>query len=327
MKKQKTKTPNLLIQKVSPLSHQGQSTRPSKQKKDVKKVKAKVISQTDLPVSYPTTPPAHQDLLKAYLMEVRKYPVLSLDEERKLAIKYFEEKDLEAARQLVRANLRFVIKIATEYARLGSKMIDLIQEGNVGLMHAVREYNPYKGVRLISYAVWWIRGYIREYLLKNYSQIKIATTRSQKKLFYNLQNEINKLEAQGYQPNIKLLSQKLNVPEKDVKTMQVRMSSKEVSLDHPLIQHSELPLQNLDQQIQPTDEMLALKEELSLLQEHIEKVRPHLNEKELYLLDHRFLSDRPQTLQQIGKKYKISRERVRQIEHGLLQKLRSSFSV
>lgn len=292
-------------------------------KKIIKKVKAEVIDNKHLPASDKKIP-AHQDILNAYLMEVRKYPVLSLEEERYLAIKYFEEKDTDAASQLVKSNLRFVIKIATEYSRLGSKMIDLIQEGNIGLMHAVREYNPYKGVRLITYAVWWIRGHIREYLLKNHSQVKIATTQAQKKIFYNLQNEINKLESEGFQPTVKLLSQRLNVPEKDVKTMQVRMASKDVSLEQPFKETSQI--QSLNKQITPTDEILALQENLSLLKDHIEEIRPHLNEKELYILDHRFLSDTPLTLNQVGQKYGITRERVRQIEKRLLIKLRKSFS-
>lgn len=296
--------------------------------KSIQHVKATIVSDDKLPAHSKSHLPAHQDILMAYLMEVRKHPILSQAEEKSLAIKYFETKDAEAASQLVKANLRFVIKIATEYSRLGSKMIDLIQEGNVGLMHAVREYNPYKGVRLITYAVWWIRGYIKEYLLKNYSQVKIATTQSQKKLFYNLQKEIRKLETEGFQPTVKLLSQRLAVPEKDVKTMQLRMSSQEVPIHHPLTMTENSHIQNSiddDSNENAIDENLALKEQLSLLKNHIDEIRPHLNDKELYILDHRFLSDHPLTLSQIGQTYQISKERVRQIEKQLLQKLRKSF--
>lgn len=286
----------------------------------------KALSQSLVPQSLP---PAHRDLLNAYLVEVRKYPLLTAQEEKRLAIKYFEEGDADAASSLVKANLRFVIKIAAEYLRFGSKLIDLIQEGNIGLMHAVREYNPYKGVRLTSYAVWWIRGYIKEYLLKNYSPIKIATTSSQRKIFYNLQKEIKKLESEGFQPTTKLLSQRLDVPEKDVKTMQVRMASKPISLDELLDRKggSQTRLIDLDSSLEDSmDSSLALKENLALLSDRIDKTRPLLNEKELYILDKRLLADQSLTLKEVGDVYGITRERVRQIEHRLIQKLRQSFN-
>ena len=275
-------------------------------------------------------PPIQKDLLKAYLMEVKRYPLLNPEEEKRLAIKYFEEGDTDAASALVKANLRFVIKIAAEYFKFGSKLIDLIQEGNIGLIHAVKEYNPYKGVRLISYAVWWIRGYIKEYLLKNYSQVKIATTQSQRKIFYNLQNEIKKLELEGFQPTTKLLSQRLDVPEKDVEVMQIRMASKPVSLDADLSRSGDSHIRLIDMQAsgkpeESIDESLSLKEELASLKKHIHQIRPLLNKKELYILDNRLLSDNSMTLKEVGDVYGITRERVRQIENRLIQKLRQSF--
>ena len=263
-------------------------------------------------------------------MEVKKYPLLTPEEEKRFAIKYFEEGDTDAASSLVKANLRFVIKIAAEYFKFGSKLIDLIQEGNIGLIHAVREYNPYKGVRLISYAVWWIRGYIKEYLLKNYSQVKIATTQSQRKIFYNLQSETQKLELEGFQPTTKLLSQRLDVPEKDVKTMKARMASKPLSLDATLGKSGDshtrlIDIQTSDRSVDSLDEFLSLKEELATLTKHIHQIRPFLNEKELYILDNRLLSDQPLTLKEVGDEYGITRERIRQIETRLIQKLRQSF--
>ena len=277
-------------------------------------------------------PPVQKDLLKAYLMEVKKYPLLSPEEEKRLAIKYFEEGDTDAASSLVKANLRFVIKIAAEYFKFGSKLIDLIQEGNIGLIHAVKEYNPYKGVRLTSYAVWWIRGYIKEYLLKNYSPVKIATTQSQRKIFYNLQNEIKKLELEGFQPTTKLLSQRMDVPEKDVETMKARMASKPVSLDATLGRSGDSHVRLIDMQVgekseDSIDESLSLKEELASLKKHIHQIRPFLNEKELYILDNRLLSDKSMTLKEVGDVYGITRERVRQIENRLIQKLRESFEL
>ncbi len=271
-------------------------------------------------------PPAHKDLLRTYLIEVRKYPLLSPEEEKRLAIKYFEERDAEAASQLVKANLRFVIKIAMEYFKFGAKLIDVIQEGNIGLMHAVREYNPYKGVRLTSYAVWWIKGYIKEYLLKNYSQVKIATTHSQRKLFYNLQNEINQLESKGFEPTNRLLSQRLDVPEKEVETMKVRMASQPIYLDAPSKnqQGHLIDRQAGEDQASSIDEILALKEQLALLKNHIDKIKPSLNEKELYILNKRLLADQSLTLKEVGDFYGITRERVRQIESHLIEKLRQS---
>ena len=284
-----------------------------------------------LPSHTKSLPPVQQDTLKAYLMEVKKYPLLTPEEEKRLAIKYFEEGDRDAASSLVRANLRFVIKIAAEYFKFGPKLIDLIQEGNIGLIHAVKEYNPYKGVRLTSYAVWWIRGYIKEYLLRNYSPVKIATTQSQRKIFYNLQNETKKLELEGFQPTTKLLSQRLDVPEKDVETMKVRMASKPISLDATLDKSGDSHIRLIDMQTgerseDSLDEFLSSKEELASLKKHIRQIRPFLNEKELYILDKRLLSDPPLTLKEVGDKYGITRERVRQIETRLIQKLRQSFN-
>ena len=312
-------TPKSLSDKQSQKSHK------------IKEINPKITkNKSHLPSYTEKLPPAQKDILKAYLMEVKKYPLLTPEEEKRLAIKYFEEGDTDAASSLVKANLRFVIKIAAEYFKFGSKLIDLIQEGNIGLIHAVREYNPYKGVRLISYAVWWIRGYIKEYLLKNYSQVKIATTQSQRKIFYNLQSETQKLELEGFQPTTKLLSQRLDVPEKDVKTMKARMASKPLSLDATLGKSGDshtrlIDIQTSDRSVDSLDEFLSLKEELATLTKHIHQIRPFLNEKELYILDNRLLSDQPLTLKEVGDEYGITRERIRQIETRLIQKLRQSF--
>ncbi|HRO67101.1 MAG TPA: sigma-70 family RNA polymerase sigma factor, partial [Pseudobdellovibrionaceae bacterium] len=145
--------------------------------------------------------PSSTDPFVLYMNEVRKYPVLSREEEQVIAKKYFDTKDPEAAQALVKANLRFVVKVAAEYSKFGAKLIDLVQEGNVGLMHAVREFNPYKGNRLITYAVWWIRGYIQEYLMRQYSLVRIGTTQTQRRLFYQLQKQKEALEAMGDHPD------------------------------------------------------------------------------------------------------------------------------
>src|SRR3989338_8670188 len=169
-----------------------------------------------------------------YIQEVLRYPMLSRDEEFELAVHYWKNKDLEAAHKLVTSNLRFVIKIANEYANYGLKLMDVVQEGNMGLMRAVKTYNPYKNTRLITYAVWWIRSYIHDYIQRNWSLVKIGTTQAQRKLFYKLQKEKQKLDQYDLEASPKLLAQKLGVREKDVIEMDQRMHSRDISLDAPL---------------------------------------------------------------------------------------------
>ena len=265
------------------------------------------------------------DPVAKYLMEIRKYPLLDREQEKALAIKYYETKDPASAEKLVTANLRFVVKVASEYSKFGAKMIDLIQEGNVGLMHAVKEFNPYKGVRLITYAVWWIRGYIREYLMKQYSMVRIGTTAAQKKLFYKLQKEQEALEQMGVENTVALLSGRLGVSEKDVVDMQKRMNHRDVSLDQPLSEDGDVRLMDLQSEVDPhlVDEELGRREELSALQAQIEELRPELSERELELLEERLLADDPLTLQEIGERHGVSREAVRQMEVRLMEKLKN----
>lgn len=265
------------------------------------------------------------DPLVMYLNEIRRYKVLTREEEMALAKKYFESKDPEAAQALVKANLRFVVKIAAEYSKFGSKMIDLIQEGNVGLMHAVREFNPYKGARLITYAVWWIRGYIQEFLMRQYSMVRIGTTQNQRKLFYQLQKEKDALDAMGIEPNAALISSRLGIPEDEVRDMTMRMSGRDVSLDRPVDEDSGTSLGDLqrNQSDQPLDEALAHNEQLEILKQKIEEIRPELSEREKIILDERILNDDPLTLQEIGEKHGITREAVRQMEARLMKKIKA----
>lgn len=264
------------------------------------------------------------DPLVMYLNEIRRYRVLTREEEMALAKKYFENKDPEAAEALVKANLRFVVKVAAEYSKFGAKMIDLIQEGNVGLMHAVREFNPYKGARLITYAVWWIRGYIQEFLMRQYSLVRIGTTQNQRKLFYQLQKEKDALDAMGIEPNAALISERLGIPEDEVRDMAMRMSGRDISLDRPLDDDSGSSLGDFqkNESDQPLDEQLARAEQLSLLREKIEDLRPHLSDREKIILDERILNDEPLTLQEIGEKYGITREAVRQMESRVMKKIK-----
>jgi RNA polymerase sigma-32 factor len=267
------------------------------------------------------------DPMTLYLASIRKYPLLTREQEHKLALRYYEHKDPEAAQALVTSNLRFVIKVAAEYSKFGAKLIDLIQEGNIGLMHAVREFNPYRGVRLITYAVWWIRGYIQEYLMKQYSLVRIGTTQTQRKLFYQLQKEKKHLEALGENPDYSELSAKLGISVEEIEQMRNRLSGRDISLDKPLDESTKATLGDLqtNSEIRALDEDLALKEYLTVLKNKLEEIRPELSDREKIILDERLLSDAPLTLQEIGSKYGITREAVRQMETRVLKKIKIKF--
>lgn len=269
------------------------------------------------------------DPLARYLAEVRQYPLLTKEQEKKLAIQYFEQKDPSAAEKLVTSNLRFVVKIAAEYTKFGARLIDLVQEGNVGLMHAVKEFNPYKGARLITYAVWWIRGYIQEYLMRQYSLVRIGTTANQRKLFYQLQKEKEKLEKMGFSQDIKQLSGKLGIDQDEIEEMQKRLSGRDVSLDQPLSDDG-TGSRMIDLQQQSgsdnVDEQLGHAEELNILKETIEQMRDQLSEKEKIILENRLLADEPLTLQELGDRFGTTREAVRQIENRLIQKLKAAYT-
>lgn len=284
-----------------------------------------------LPTIVSDTAVRSRDPLTTYLNEIRKYPVLSREEEAKLAKRYYETKDPEAAQALVRANLRFVVKIAAEYARFSSRMIDLIQEGNVGLMHAVKDYNPDKGARLITYAVWWIRGYIQEYLMRQFSMVRIGTTANQRKLFYQLQRQKNELEKMSSPENIAQLSHKLGIPKDEVEEMAKRVSGRDVSLDKTADDDGggSLSLGSIlskEDGSLPLDEQLALSEQLKFLKDAIDSIREDLSDKEKIILEERVLNDEPLTLQEIGEKYKITREAVRQNEARLINKIKTALA-
>lgn len=267
------------------------------------------------------------DPINTYLAELKKYPLLTKEEEQALALRYREHHDSKAAEQLVTSNLRFVVKVAAEYSKFGAKLIDLIQEGNVGLMHAVKEFNPYKGVRLITYAVWWIRGYIQEYLMRQYSMVRIGTTANQRKLFYRLQKEKDRLDAMGKEPNFALLSSRLGVTEQEVLDMTNRMSGRDVSLNQPVGDDGKTSLMDFESIDEASaDEQMSRAEELQILNRNIEAIRDQLNPKETYILENRILSDEPMTLQEIGDHYGTTREAVRQLEARLMIKIKNAFN-
>ncbi len=264
------------------------------------------------------------DPVSRYLAEIRKYPLLTREEEYDLAVRYRETGDREAAQKLVTSNLRFVVKVAMEYSKFGARLIDLIQEGNVGLMQAVKEFNPYKGVRLITYAVWWIRGHIQEFLMRHYSMVRIGTTHNQRKLFYELQRSRDQLERMGMEAGLMQISGRLGISEDEVKEMSGRVLQRDVSLDKPVGDDSRTTLADLTARdgSTPADEIISHQEQLARLEEQIEKIRPDLNEREIFILENRMLADEPLTLQQIGDKYGITREAARQLEARLIQKIR-----
>ena len=266
------------------------------------------------------------DPIARYLNEIGRYPILTREQEHETAIRYREDGDALAAEKLVTANLRFVVKVAAEYSRFGARLIDLVQEGNVGLMHAVREFNPYKGTRLITYAVWWIRGYIQEYLMRQYSMVRIGTTATQRKLFYQLQRQREELERMGLERGIAQLSGRLGVDPDEVKDMHARLRGRDLSLDAPVGEEGSSSLLDLQSEVDPHSivDDLGRREELTELGEKLETLRPTLSERELVLLDERILADEPLTLQEIGDKYGTTREAVRQMEARLMAKIKKS---
>ena len=261
--------------------------------------------------------------LQLYLMEVRKISLLTREEEYELAVRFNNTKDPDAAYQLVTANLRLVVKIAMEYQRSIVNVMDLIQEGNIGLMQAVQKFDPYKNVKLSSYSAWWIKAYILRYILNNWRMVKIGTTQAQRKLFYNLQKEKDRLEAQGFTPTAKLLAQSLDVSQKEVIEMEQRMSHGDVSLDIPVSDDSKSTIMDLmpTSQDQP-DQAVEKAESLEMVRQILDEFTLTLEGKERYLFEKRMTAEDPLTLQEIGDKFGVTRERIHQIESNLQKRLK-----
>jgi RNA polymerase sigma-32 factor len=264
------------------------------------------------------------DPLKRYLAEIRRYPLLSREEEHKLAVDYKEYGNVDAAFRLVTSNLRLVVMIAREYQRAFSNLLDLIQEGNIGLMEAVKNFDPYRGVRFPSYAVWWIRAYVIRYIMNNWRMVKIGTTQAQRKLFFNLQKEKEKLEAEGFSPGPKLLAQRLDVKEGEVVEMEQRLANRDLSTDVPLGGDEDRTLLSfIPDSRQTPEEQFSDREYQSVLREKLERFAQTLRDKELVIFRERLLTEEPLTLREIGERYGISRERVRQIEERVKKKVKA----
>ena len=268
--------------------------------------------------------PSVASTLEIYIAQINRYPILSADEEFRYAVKFKKYNDMDAAEMLVVSNLRFVVKIAHEYRNYGVKLADLIQEGNIGLMHAVKKFDPYKGYRLISYAVWWIRAYIQNFIIKSWSLVKIGTTQAQRKLFFKLGQTKKKLEALSQKnPEFGEIAESLGVKETEIAEMDQRLTYRDLSLDSYISSEGETShLDNLPYEGEDQETSLIKKEEMEIVKRNIAGALTNLNERESYIVKHRIMTDNPKTLQEIGNKYKITRERARQIEKQALKKLR-----
>jgi len=267
------------------------------------------------------------DPLQRYLQEVGQYGLLSREEEKELAIRVREDGDPEAAYRLVTSNLRLVVKIALEFQRVWMQnLLDLIQEGNIGLMQAAQKFDPYKGVKFSYYASFWIKAYILKFIMDNWRLVKIGTTQVQRKLFFRLKKEKQRLISGGFDPKPKLLSERLGVSEQEITDMDQRLDRWEVSLDSPIKEGSDDELIEFVATPAPSAEIQVAKKEMeAIIREKVDSFKQDLSEREVYILENRIFSDTPATLQEIGEHYGITRERVRQIENSMIKKMRTHF--
>lgn len=272
-------------------------------------------------------PVKERDVLSLYMKELGRFQLLKPEEEKALLADYHDNRSPEIFKRLVQANLRFVVKIAFEYANYGAKLMDLIQEGNMGLMKAIHDFNPTKDVRLTTYAVWWIRSYIQDFLLRNWSLVRIGTTASQKKLFYRLKKEQMRLEQMGLKPQIKQIAMNLGVDEKDVELMQTRFAGGDFSIDTPIKNTKGEGLEDsYESRIVDTaelaSEILDASEQSRLFKKALDEFILELDDRELVIFKERLLAESPRTLIDIGNDYKITKERARQLEEKIKSKLK-----
>jgi RNA polymerase sigma-32 factor len=265
------------------------------------------------------------DSLTRYLAEIRRIPILSREDEHALGVRWKEEGDRKAAWQLVTANLRLVVMVARDYQRAVHNLLDLVQEGNVGLLEAVKQFDPYRGVRFPSYAVWWVRAYIIRYIMNNWRMVKVGTTQAQRKLFFNLQKERDRLEREGFSPDPKLIADRLGVKESEVVEMEQRLSSRDLSVDAPVNDGEETTFLDFLSGSERTADAVADQEYHRLVREKATQFKHTLAGKDRVIYERRLEAlmrdEEPSTLQEIGDEYGITRERVRQIEARLKKKL------
>jgi len=281
-------------------------------------------AETTAPVTEPTL--SDYSTIGAYLHELRRYPLMTREEEHAVAVKFCKDHQPALASRLITANLRLVVKIAQEYRRAHRNILDLIQEGNIGLIHAVQKYDPYRGVKLSSYASWWIRAYILKFILANWRLVKVGTTQAQRKLFFNLRKEREKLEKQGYEVEAKHLAAALDVSEQEVVEMERRLNASETSLDAPMRSDEQGDRTQGDfVRAAPTlrpDVQVEAGEFGAILKEKLHAFGATLRDRDLEIFRDRLLNDEPATLVQIAERFGVTRERVRQIEERLKRRLR-----
>lgn len=271
---------------------------------------------------------AMRDPLKAYMQETKRFPLLTREDEHELAVRLVEDGDSDAARRLVESNLRLVVKIAYEYQRAHYNFLDIVQEGNIGLMQAVSKFDPYRGLRLSTYASWWIRAFILKFILKNHRMVRVGTTQAQRKLFFNLKKERDKLEAQGFSTDAASIAKALDVREKDVVEMQKRLRAPDSSMDAPLGAEDEAGTRTRHDVMEGglggrPDEVVAESQFRSILREKLGSFADGLKGREERIFRQRWLTEAPMKLRELGAEFGVSRERARQIEKRLLGRVRS----
>jgi RNA polymerase sigma-32 factor len=264
--------------------------------------------------------------LTMYLSEINRYDLLTAEEEQALA-RSFQRGDLMCGHRLVTANLRFVVKVAYEYRSYGIRMADLIQEGNIGLMKAVQKFDPDKGIRLISYAVWWIRAYIQNYILKSWSLVKLGTTQAQRKLFFSLartRRELEKLNGAGSPlTNVDEIAKRLHVKATEVREMEQRMGGRDLSLDAPMGEDGgNTHVDFVVSQATSQDDEFADKEEAGIVNVRVQTALRRLDPRERFIIEQRVMNERPMTLKELGEHFGFSRERARQLEIRAKDKLK-----
>ena len=267
--------------------------------------------------------PIVSDNLSHYLAQIKEYPLLSPEEEFSLASRYQETEDVEIAHKLITSNLRFVVKVALEYRGYGIKVLDMIQEGNIGLIVALKKFDPHKGFRFISYAIWWIRAYIQNFIIRSWSLVKIGTTQLQKKLFYKMGRIKSIVHEEHREEKIEELAQELSVRSSDIEEMQKRFAGRDLSLDAKLDFDQGTSFLDILPDLSPDqEELLGESEEDTVLKDEVQEALGNLNERERFIISQRIMADDPMTLQELGDTFQISRERVRQIEGEALRKLK-----
>lgn len=288
-------------------------------------VPLEVLDAEDDSASLPSAP-GQVSSLSYYMSQLADHAPISREEEHALAVRWTEEGDVAAARKLVVSNLRLVVKVAMEYRRAWTNSLDLIQEGNVGLMEAVQRYDPYQGVKLSSYAVYWIRAYILKYILDNMRSVRLGTTRASRKLFFQLNKERARLEREGFEVEPKLIAERLDVTEDDVIEMESRLSRPDTYLDAPARRdehHGATIGESFATPGESAEAQVGNAELQSNIMQRIEEFAEDLNERDQRILRERILADEPRTLAEMGEEFGVSRERIRQLEARMIKNLRS----